>query len=54
MYLSLWIYNDIFNEILLPEKEDYCSLLNMEDIADVYYADAKRVYKDFEIKNLGE
>ena len=26
----------------------------MEDIADADYAHAKRVYKDFEIKNLGE
>ena len=28
--------------------------LNMEDITDVDYAHAKRIYKDFEIKNLGE
>ena len=26
----------------------------MEDITDVDYAHAKRIYKDFEIKNLGE
>ena len=26
----------------------------MEDIADADYAHAKRVFKDFEIKNLGE
>ena len=26
----------------------------MEDIADVDYVHANRVYKDFEIKNLGE
>ena len=26
----------------------------MEDITDVNYAHAKRVFKDFEIKNLGE
>ena len=26
----------------------------MEDITDAYYAHAKRVCKDFEIKNLGE
>ena len=26
----------------------------MEDITDTDYAHAKRIYKDFEIKNLGE
>ena len=43
-----------FNEMSLPEKEDFYSHLNMEDITDVDYAHAKRVCKDFEIKNVGE
>ena len=43
-----------FNETLLPEKEDFQSHLNMEDITDADYADAERVSKDFEIKHLGE
>ena len=43
-----------FNETSLPEKEDFYSHLNMEDITDADYAHAKRVCKDFEIKNLGE
>ena len=43
-----------FNETLLPEKEDFYSHLNMEDITDADYAHAERVCKDFEIKNLGE
>ena len=43
-----------FNETTLPEKEDFYSHLNMEDITDADYAHAKRVCKDFEIKNLGE
>ena len=42
-----------FNETWLPEKEDFYNQLNMEDIADADYAHAKRVCKDFEIKNLG-
>ena len=42
------------NETSLPEKEDFYSHLNMEDITDADYAQAKRVCKDFEIKNLGE
>ena len=43
-----------FNETLLPEKKDFYSHLNMEDIIDAEYANTKRVCKDFEIKNLGE
>ena len=43
-----------FNETSLLEKEDFYSQLNIEDIADADYALAKRVFKDFEIKNLGE
>ena len=43
-----------FNETSLPEKEDFYSHLNMEDITDADYAHAKRVSKDFEIKHLGE
>ena len=42
------------NKTLLLEKEDFYSHLNMEDITDADYAHAKRVCKDFEIKNLGE
>ena len=43
-----------FNKISLREKEDLYSYINMEDITDADYAHAKRVCKDFEIKNLGE
>ena len=38
----------------LSEIEDFYSHLNMEDITDADYANAKRVCKDFKIKNLGE
>ena len=34
----------------LPEKEDFYSYLNMEDITNADYTHAKRVCKDFEIK----
>ena len=43
-----------FNEISLPEKSDFYSHLNMEDITDADYTHAKRVCKNFEMKNLGE
>ena len=39
-------------ETSLPEKEEFYSNLNMEDITDTDYIHAKRVWKDFEIKNL--
>ena len=43
-----------FNETSLPEEEELYSNLNMEDITDADYMHAKRVRKDFEIKNLYE
>ena len=41
-----------FNKISLSKEEDFYSLLNMEDIIDADYAHAKRVCKDFKIRNL--
>ena len=41
-------------ETSLPEKEDFHSHINIEDITDANYAHAKRVSIDFEIKSLGE
>ena len=43
-----------FNKTMLPEKEEFYSNINMENITDADYMQAKRVCKDFEIKNLGE
>ena len=43
-----------FNETSLPEKEDFCSHLNMEDVTDADQAHAKRVCNDLERKILGE
>ena len=39
-----------FKEKSLPEKKDFH--LNMEDINDAGYANAKKVRKDFEIKKM--
>ena len=47
-YMDNW---ERFNQTSLPKKEDFYSHLNMEDISDADYAQAKRVCKDFEIKN---
>ena len=43
-----------FNEKPLPEKKDFYSHLNIEDINDADYAHTKRVCKDFKIKKLGK
>ena len=43
-----------FDEISLPGKEDFYCHLNMEDVTSTYYLYAKRICKDFEVKNLGE
>ena len=48
--VNLYEYMDIwkrFDEASLPEKEDYYSNLNMEDITDANCKDAKRLWKDF-------
>ena len=50
-YMDDW---EIFNQTSLPEKEDFYSHLNMEDVTDADYDHAKEVCRDFEIKNLGE
>ena len=43
----------IFSETLLPEKEDFYSHLDMEDITNVQ-AHTKRFCKDFRTKHLGK
>ena len=41
-----------FDETLLPVKKKFYNNLNMEDITD--YKHAKKVWKDFELKNHAE
>ena len=43
-----------FDETLLPRKEDFYSSLNMEIITGVDYRHAKKVFKNFNNKNLGD
>ena len=47
-YMDGW---EKFNEEALTEKEEFYSNLNMEDVTDADYMDAKRVCKVFEKKN---
>ena len=44
----------MFNETALPEKEEFCSNLNLEDKTDADYMHGERVCKDFEINDLGK
>ena len=50
-YMDSW---ERFDETLLPEKEDFNSNLNMEDITDVDYKHANKLWKNLRMKNLGE
>ena len=50
-YINDW---EIFNKTSLPEKEDFYSNLNVEDITDANYRQTKRVQKYFKIKISGE
>ena len=50
-YMDDW---DRFNEEKLPNKSDFHSSLNMEDISEIDYRHALKVFNKFNIKNLGE
>ena len=50
-YMDSW---ERFSETSLPDKEAFYSNLDMEDITDVDYRHAKRVFKDLSNKNLGD
>ena len=45
---------DRFNEEKLPNKSDFYSSLNMEDISEIDYRHALKVFNKFNITNLGE
>ena len=50
-YLVDW---DRFNKEKLPNKSDFHSSLKMEDISEIDYRHALKVFNKFNIKNLGE
>ena len=50
-YMDNW---ERFDETLLPNKEAFYSNLNMKDITDTDYRHANKVFKEFELENLGE
>ena len=50
-YMTSW---DKFKERKLPPKEAFHSNLNMSDISEYDYKHAQRVWKELNLKNLGE
>ena len=50
-YMDSW---EKFNETSLPNKKDFYSNLNMENIDDIDYSYGNNVFKRFKLKNLGE
>ena len=50
-YMDSW---ERFNETSLPDKEAFYSKLNEEGISNIDYANGQKVWKVFQIKNLGE
>ena len=50
-YMDNW---ERFDETSLPNKEDFYSSLDMEEITDADYMHAKKVFKVFNNKNIGD
>ena len=50
-YMDDW---NRFDEEQLPDKSDFYSNLNMEEISGIDYRHAEKVFSKFNIKNLGE
>ena len=50
-YMDNW---ERFDEELLPDKEAFYSTLNMKDVTDVDYRHAKKIFKNFNNKNLSD
>ena len=50
-YMDSW---KRFNQTELPDKESFYSELNKEGITDEDYTHVQKVWKEFNIKNLGE
>ena len=50
-YINNW---ERFDETSLPSKEDFYSSLNIEYIIDADYIHATKLFKEFEMNNLGD
>ena len=54
LYYCIICIISILSEISLPNKEDFYSNLNMEDISNIDYRHANNVFKIFKLENLGD
>ena len=53
--MNIWVSGkSLIKHYCMHRKEFFHSNLTMEDIKDSDYNDAKRVYKGFKMKNLGD
>ena len=52
--MNIWMIGKSLMKQHYLKKKNFIATLNKEDITDADYMHAKRVCKDFEIKNLGE
>ena len=50
-YSNSW---ERFDETVLPNKEAFYSELKLKEISDEDYKHAQKVFRDFNLKNLGE
>ena len=50
-YTDSW---ERFDETSLPDKKSFYSELNLEDITDIDYVHAQKVFKESELENLGD
>ena len=50
-YMNSW---NKFSETSLPDKKDFYSCLNMENITDIDYRHAMRVFEEFKMNNLDD
>ena len=49
--MDVW---EIFDEKFLPFKSEFYGNLTLENITDIDYRHANKVFKKFKLKNLGE
>ena len=50
-YMDSWIR---FDETSLPYKKDFYSSLNIENVTDIDYRHAERVFREFKMNHLGD
>ena len=50
-YMDSW---NRFSKASLPDKKDFYSCLNMENITDIVHRHATGVFKEFKLNNLGD